>query len=201
MASKLFHSVVGVGIALGVANVGCIGDPGATSGAQPDPAHHASGSDAQAPKQASPELPERGDGWLSSPNLGAVGAGQADDAGEASDGAEGFANDAGDAREASDAPDAALVMAFCDFAWPTTKGGPWPSATPPACVDPLNECRDAGAPMPCYMPASATWTCPAYGAIFPPCIAGRWQCPTSSWACANNQIYPSGHVPPDAGGH
>lgn len=64
----------------------------------------------------------------------------------------------------------AIVNAFCDAAWPTTKGGTArPLHSTPACVDPTNACANAGDPFPCAEPQN-------FGCNVSVCVEGAWQC-------------------------
>lgn len=144
MASKLFHAVVGFGISLGAATVGCLG-------AISDSAE--TGGDAT----RSPPSNTDGDTATSPPPT------------------------TGDARAVEAAVDAgrdAIVdAAFCDAAWPTTKGS---AADPRSCVDPKGECAEAGWPTACYKLAP-DGTCDFDNAFATTCSAGQWQpCPSGS---------------------
>lgn len=80
-------------------------------------------------------------------------------------------NDAADA--AGDAPKDVILDAFCDAAWPTTKGNPGG----PTC-GPVTECAEAGAAPRCYrVVTSSTFACDPQP---PPevawCIRGHWEC-------------------------
>jgi hypothetical protein len=72
--------------------------------------------------------------------------------------------------ESSAAPNPA---AFCEVAWPTTKGTTL-VAPIPACVDPKHECADAGQPSAC-LEETPDGVCTGE-AIFSFCIDGKWQC-------------------------
>ena len=69
-----------------------------------------------------------------------------------------------------DAPKDVGIDAFCDAAWPTTKGNP----QPPSCVDPNGECVDAGTPEHCYVVADGG--CDFAKMVFPYCANKDWQC-------------------------
>jgi hypothetical protein len=131
MTSRLFQAVVGAGIALGVADAGCLAD-----------AHDSAGG----------------------PAIEGTGP---------------------------------TVQAFCDAPWPTTKGA---ATTPPSCADPVHKCAGltySGAA--CVAPSmSATWACP-YSSIFPACVGGRWECPTSAWTCSVGEMHPPGDGAADGG--
>jgi hypothetical protein len=74
---------------------------------------------------------------------------------------------------AVDAPKDVGADAFCDAAWPTTKGNP----KPPSCVDPNGECVDAG-PTPRCVPVddagACDWTVFETTAAF--CVNREWRC-------------------------
>jgi hypothetical protein len=140
MASKLFRAVVGFGIALGAASAACFG---------------ASSDEAQTTTEGTDASASTPTNSASSTSSG----GQPDPTPDAA---------ITDARV--DAPKDAGVDAFCDAAWPTTKGNP----QPPACVDPNGECAEAGAPEHCY--ALADGGCNLGKMTFPYCVNGDWQC-------------------------
>ncbi len=122
MASKLFHAVVGFGIALGGA-AACVSasDPGAPS--------------------------------LMTGDSGTTTSTEADAA--ARDGAADVGADA-----------------FCDVAWPTTKGS---VPVVPECVDPEGDCADAGAPTQCAKSVDGGG-CDHDQTYFSVCKAGTWEC-------------------------
>jgi hypothetical protein len=63
---------------------------------------------------------------------------------------------------------------FCDAAWPTTKGNPYP----PSCVDPDHECSDEAIepPFACVQLIDSL-TCDARGDTWSPfCVDGGWRC-------------------------
>jgi hypothetical protein len=99
MSSRLFHSVVAVGMALGTSNGGCLG------------------------------------------------------------------------RSASEDSDDSRFDPFCDAAWPTTKGNPGP----PSCVDPNQECVNAGYPSHCF-PLLEDGSCDSLDTQSPFCIDAQWEC-------------------------
>ena len=72
-----------------------------------------------------------------------------------------------------DAPKDVGADAFCDAAWPTTKGNP----KPPACTDPNGECTDAG-PHPRCVPlddaGACDWSVIETTAAF--CVNKEWRC-------------------------
>lgn len=152
MTSKLFHAVVGFGISLGAATVGCLGaisdspettDAATTPTTPPTPNGSSSTSDPP---------PTSFDG---APVLDAtLGDGGADTG-----------------------RDAIVDAAFCDAAWPTTKGSP---ADPLPCVDPKGECAEAGWPIACYV-ATPAGTCDFSTSFATQCVGGQWQpCPNGS---------------------
>ena len=67
----------------------------------------------------------------------------------------------------------AILDAFCDAAWPTTKGNPGG----PTCGA-IDGCQDAGPALRCYtLVDAATSTCQSTSAVFPAwCVGGEWQC-------------------------
>lgn len=82
--------------------------------------------------------------------------------------------DAGDAPESSaDATTDALLDAFCDASWPTTKGN---HAGGPTCGDTV-DCHEAGPSPYCFKQvdpvASICDTAPVLPAW---CVGGSWQC-------------------------
>lgn len=155
MASKLFRAVVGFGIGLGLTSAACLG---ATEGG-------IVGSTAENVPDGSPETNSSSSSSGSSttnPDPDAV----------------------SPAKDAS--PDATVVVdsgidapkdvgadAFCDAAWPTTKGNP----KPPSCVDPNGDCVDAGAPMRC-VPMDDAGACDfgAFNTYAPFCVNKEWRC-------------------------
>jgi hypothetical protein len=152
MSSRLFHTVVGLGIALGAQGVACLGGGDATpasdateGGAAPSPsASGTAASDASKPDAT----------------IGAAdGAATAPDSG------------------ASDAPRDVILDAFCDAAWPTTKanGGAGPTC---GAVD---ACKDAGLAPHCFgVTAETPLTCDSKR-IFPAwCVDGAWRCTTGT---------------------
>jgi hypothetical protein len=161
MSSKLFRAVVGIGISIGTASAACFG---ATSGAADS---NVDGTTVPTPIPA----PVHSD---------AAAAVEPTDA-QAPD-----ARDLADA--ASDAPFDAYLTAFCDAAWPTTKGGVFS----PTCGD-IAPCADAGRAPQCHPRLSAT-NCesaptPAW------CVGGGWQCaigsvPAAECSCWDNQGCP-----------
>jgi hypothetical protein len=144
MSSRLFRAVVGVGIALGTVSAACLGVVG-------DPAD---GADASTGAPGT-ELPRT-------------------EAGSTAETARGKDVDAA-ADAPADAPkDVVILDAFCDAAWPTTKGSV-PSA--PTC-GPVADCAEAGSAPYC---ARISTTSPVTCDPHPPvevawCVAGHWQC-------------------------
>lgn len=153
MASKLFRAVVGFGIGLGATSAACFGatDDGGTAGTVAEVAPDGSTS------QPGARLP----------GLDA-GASEVDARADAPAEAAPGVGDAG-----VDAPKDVGVDAFCDAAWPTTKGNP----KPPGCTDPNGECVDAG-PMHRCIPVDdaggCDWT--AFQTTAPFCVSSEWRC-------------------------
>lgn len=155
MASKLFRAVVGAGIAFGAASAACFGavDEVATAsdgGEAPDGA---------APSTRPPPAP---------PSTG-----------PADDGGAPVVHDAS-VDVGLDAPRDAGPDAFCDAAWPTTKGNPGP----PACVDPNGECADAGSPTYCWKD-DGTGACDFGQSLAPFCVGVQWQCQSGTIPAAD----------------
>ena len=144
MASKLFRAVVVFGIGLGAASAACFG--------------------------ASSDTPERTtegtDASTSTPESNASSSSSGSSSGDPSPTPDGSSV----ADAAVDAPKDVGADAFCDAAWPTTKGNP----KPPACVDPNGECVDAGVPEHCY--AVVDGGCDVAKMTFPYCVNKDWQC-------------------------
>ena len=148
MASKLFHAVVGFGISLGAATVGCLG--------------------------AISDSPETADAATTPPTP--TGSSPSDPSNPSFDGAPAFDATASDGG-ADAGRDAIVDAAFCDAAWPTTKGSP---ADPRPCVDPKRECAEAGWPIACYV-ATPAGTCDFSTSFATQCVGGKWQpCPNGS---------------------
>jgi len=148
MASKLFRAVVGFGISLGATSAACFGatDDGGVVGGDAGPSPSASST--SRPRQPQPPPPD-------------------DDPEETDDDAGPIVTkDAG-----LDAPKDVGADAFCDNAWPTTKG----SAGPPKCVDPNDECADAGPMERCYELGDGG-VCTFWPQYAPWCVSGEWQC-------------------------
>jgi hypothetical protein len=143
MASKLFRAVVGFGIALGAASGACFG----ASSDTPETVTEGADASTSTPTTNTPSSSGSSNGDPSSTQDGSSVA------------------DAG-----VDAPKDVGVDAFCDAAWPTTKGNP----QPPSCVDPNGECVDAGTPEHCY--AVADGGCDVAKMTFPYCVNKDWQC-------------------------
>lgn len=143
MASKLFRAVVGIGISLGTSSVACLGALDPTN---------ADDAPAAAIPTAPPPLGKPGDPPPKTTTDGGA-----------------------DARAdvAIDAPKDVLLDAFCDAAWPTTKGNPGG----PTC-GPVEECREAGpAPRCVEMADPATGTCKPSSKPSPAwCVTSAWQC-------------------------
>jgi hypothetical protein len=153
MASKLFRAVVGFGIGLGATTAACFGATdagivGTTAENVPD------GSTSKVPAPSS-STSSTDPGPTSTPPPK-----------DASSDVHVHVADA-----AADAPKDVGADAFCDAAWPTTKGNP----KPPACTDPNNECVDAGAPGYC-VPVSDAGTCEWGDTYAPFCVNKEWRC-------------------------
>lgn len=142
MASRLFRAVVGVGISFGAASAACFG---AVDDVKP-------GSDAGA-------SPDAAVSSTTAPPSPPSSTGSGDDA------------DVPPSDAAADAPKDAGPDAFCDAAWPTTKGNPGP----PACIDPNGECADAGLPTYCWQD-DGDGGCSFGGSFAPFCVGGQWRC-------------------------
>lgn len=77
----------------------------------------------------------------------------------------------------ADARPESIAAAFCDVAWPTTKGNSTVLSSPlPACIAPA-ECT--GKPIDAVGPCLEVEVdgCAATGFRYPNCIAGAWMCP------------------------
>lgn len=157
MASKLFRAVVGFGIGLGAASAACFGATDGTSETTSDD------------KDASTTVPTPS-------STGTTDHDPTPPANDASPDVTVVA-DAG-----VDAPKDVGVDAFCDAAWPTTKGNPGP----PKCTDPNGECTDAGHPDHCY-PVTDAGACDwsSFGATTAPfCVNKEWRCGPGTKAMA-----------------
>lgn len=172
MASKLFHAVVGVGIALGSA-AACDGsvepstpaDAAASDAASADgtAAVDATSGDVSVPTDATTEVDATDDDVVDA-------------------GADVIADAAVDA-----AVDAPTDAAFCDNAWPTTKG----TYVPPTCLDPAGACADAG-PIARCLPTLAPHDCDTSTMGFAASCSGgadasvsdagpgEWECPSGT---------------------
>lgn len=167
MASRLFRAVVGFGIGLGAASAACFGNTeGSTvGGVTEDATDKDASSSARVPgKTASYEDPNETDPpEETSPDDASPDVKKVADAGV-------------------DAPKDVGADAFCDAAWPTTKGNP----KPPACTDPNGECAaaDAGAQGRCIPlddAGACDWTVFTTSAQL--CVNKEWRClpGTMSW--------------------
>ena len=164
MSSRLFRAIVGVGISLGATSAACVsgGDDGFD-------VTDDGGSGTPDP---------------SGPSPGADASSSADAAKSTKDAR------AADARvdAAADAPKDVILDAFCDAAWPTTKGNPGG----PTC-GPIDGCADAGPAPRCYAelgPSTCATSTGSSGsgsgstgsgqvlAVW--CVGGKWECPTGS---------------------
>lgn len=204
MRSKLLHTVVGVGIALGASACGGLASPG----------HEASGAKGASPEGGRGDLARGGSGagglgggaGLISDARGGVGSGPA--AGGAGNGfsasssaiggvgstagdgpAAGAAALGGSAGAPSDATGGAAgggaggglqgFDPFCDATWPTTKGH---HSTRPVCVDPTGACDPADQARCTEL--SAPYWCEDWMEYSPFCI-------DSAWVCAPGFVLPS----------
>jgi hypothetical protein len=142
--SRLFHTIVVVGINLG-ASAGC---GGLASGPGDAPANASSSSGGSSSGAAAPT---------------------------------------GDA-----APPDAVAAAFCDVAWPTTKGNNTVLTTPlPPCIDPGNACKEVRIDTvgPC-LPVQADGCLVAPATFYyPNCRGGAWVCPPPT---ASSNATPAG---------
>lgn len=150
MASKLFRAVVGFGIGLGATTAACFGATdggivGTTAESVPD------GSTSTVPPSSGTSTTEPDPGPTSTSNDASPDVKAVADAGV-------------------DAPKDVGADAFCDAAWPTTKGNP----KPPACTDPNNECSDAGPPHYC-VPVDDAGAC-GFTTTAPFCVNKEWRC-------------------------
>lgn len=156
MASKLFRAVVGFGIGLGATSAACFGatDDGGIVG---------SAAEAEAAPDGStsttvPSPPSSGSSTAPDPDPGPTANDAAPDVK--------VVTDAG-----VDAPKDVGADAFCDVAWPTTKGGKLP-----ACSDPTGECADAGHPSACVSRDDAGACDWSSGTYAPICVNAEWRC-------------------------
>jgi hypothetical protein len=175
LSSRLFHAVVGVGIALGTSAIGCSGaidvESAAPDGAVvPDLAHEDSGTSPDATKINSAH-----DAGADSNHDSELDAGI-----DATTGVD----------AALDAPQDVILDAFCDAAWPTTKGNP----NPPTCGA-VVDCADAGEAPFCYVALSST-QCDGNQLVPAWCVGGDWQCSPGSTAQKDCVCWMFG---PDAG--
>lgn len=150
MTSKLFRAIVGFGISLGTASAACLGAVDTLpEGGSP------TGSGATEPAEAPDgQGPGARDGGTH----------------------EGGGNTQSDARaDVADAPHDVVLDAFCDAAWPTTKGNPGG----PTC-GPIHDCIDAGPAPHCWQAVDAI-TCNSSAPGVPAwCVGGTWHCSTGA---------------------
>jgi hypothetical protein len=153
MASKLFRAVVGFGIGLGAASAACFGSTeGSTAGTTAE------------------TLP---DGSTSSTVPSPSGTGTTTPDVDPPDTTKDATVDAKVTDAGVDAPKDVGVDAFCDAAWPTTKGNPGP----PKCTDPNGECADAGFPNYCVGQDDAGACDFAWNKTTAPfCVNKEWRC-------------------------
>ncbi len=158
MASKLFRAVVGFGIGLGAASAACFG---ATDGTTVGGDVSADGKDASTAKvpgkttsyedPPSTEDPSETPTADASPDVKVVA-------------------DAG-----IDAPKDVGADAFCDAAWPTTKG----NNSGPTC-GPIDACGDAGPAPRCYQLVGSAVCNPNNTGAVAFCVGGTWQCSSAA---------------------
>ena len=153
MASKLFRAVVGFGIGLGATSAACFGatDGGTLGGAADVVPDGSTSTTVPSPPGTSTTDPDP-------------------DPGSRSDDASADVKVVADAGV--DAPKDVGADAFCDAAWPTTKGNP----KPPACTDPNGECADAGHPDFCIDlddAGACNWVSQTTA---PFCVNAEWRC-------------------------
>jgi hypothetical protein len=188
MASRLFRAIVGFGISLGT-TAACSGE---TLSAFDD----ADASDAPTGHEPSKgEKPTASADAQATEHDGGVKV-TAKDAG-AKDATVGDVVVALDAEaldvQVLDAP----IDAFCDAAWPTTKGSPGF----PSCVDPTGACSAKAFPRRCYAP-TAPHVCAAIVGYATLCVGDTWQCPdgtVEATECWCRGEAPDGQVCTDAG--
>lgn len=83
-----------------------------------------------------------------------------------------------------------VLDAFCDAAWPTTKGSPRPSS----CIDPSGACASQGPPSRCY-PSPGPLQCEdTHHPTAQLCESGAWVCPTGTIKDRDCQCF--GPTPP-----
>jgi len=197
MGSRLFQTLVGVGISLGATSTGCLGQtneadetaapaPGGAGGAESqNQATTASATSATTATTGAHDAvttgSTSGDGTDGSAHAVAStnasgGSGGADNSGQ---GGSGGAGDSG--ATAGGGPDWGVTGAsgeagahsdpFCDTTWPTTKGNP----PIPECADPHNECEDE--PLRCLI-VVGEFACDGHydRAHAPLCVNGAWVC-------------------------
>jgi hypothetical protein len=163
MASKLFRAVVGFGIGLGATSAACFGSTeGGIAGT------------------AAETVP---DGSTSSavPSPSSTGTATPDE--EVPQASKDATADAKATDAAVDAPKDVGVDAFCDAAWPTTKGNPGP----PKCVDPNGECADAGNPDLCVEVDDAGACNFSSTTTAPFCVNKEWRCQPGTKSIAQCQ--------------
>lgn len=146
MASKLFRAVVGFGISLGAASAACMGAVDEVATTNDGGASRDGAASSTSPPPAPSPPPSTDDGAAAVPA------------------------DAG-VDVALDAPKDVGPDAFCDAAWPTTKGNPGP----PKCVDPDGACADAGHPTYCWKD-DGTGACDFGQSYAPFCVGKQWEC-------------------------
>ncbi len=175
MNSRLFRAVVGLGIGLGTVSAACLsGDDDSTEEPSIDipatypPAHEGGRTgDIDADRPADSAVDAVADSTV-------------DAAPDAS----------------ADAPKDVILDAFCDVAWPTTKG----NVGAPTC-GPVEDCAEAGRAPFCYRQVTGTrTTCD----LEPPreatwCVGGRWQCASGAVSATECECFAGEPCPADPG--
>lgn len=176
MASKLFQAIVGVGIAIGT-TMACSGKTSPIDPATSDADTDASDRRIHDMRDAS--------------------AHDGDHVEDATHADAHVDHDASDAELIVDASVDVILDAFCDAAWPTTKGNVGPSS----CIDPTGACADAGTPLRCHAVVAPN-VCSSATAVASTCVAAHWECPPSTIPveqCWCWDEVPDGQVCSDAG--
>lgn len=198
MGSRLFRTLVGVGISLGVTSAGCWGQSRDADATDATADAGDSGGSAEATSAGAVEaqsavtdttLDTTGDtgsatvgatnsvggshGNTTGISGGAGGSGSSEmSASSGIGGGEGGNGGSGGADPGAAGQGGDGFDPFCDTSWPTTKGNP----PVPECVDPDHACQDEP-PLRCYVP-TGEFTCDgAFGKTYAPfCVNGSWQC-------------------------
>jgi hypothetical protein len=163
LKSKLWQTLVGVGVALGGAPLACLGKSAAPAGESDSGGGAGVAGGGVVPRGGSAGEAAPGGGGGVTP-VGAGGAPPAGAGGVQSGGVAGALADGG-----------VPVDPFCEVTWPPTKANPEPQALP--CVDPFNQCTTADVPY--CLRVLEGGACEfgdgrAEGLI---CVAGAWECP------------------------